>query len=120
MRDCMPACRYAKLYVVHRGCPGDARRMPGDAKGMPGGCPGDARGSGRYSGQRVHKFLNDWGDSKKIMSRFFSWDVKKSFSNQMAPNPIIFLNRDNFPPIFRKGSVVFLGNTFDIRLRDSM
>jgi hypothetical protein len=28
---------YAKLYVVHMGC-------PGDAWGMPGGCPGDARG----------------------------------------------------------------------------
>jgi hypothetical protein len=24
----------------------------------------------------------------------------KAFSNQMALNPIIFLNRDNFPPIF--------------------
>jgi hypothetical protein len=41
-------------------------------------------------------------------------------SNQMAPNLIIFLNRDNFPPIFRKGSVVILGNTYDIRLRDSI
>jgi hypothetical protein len=36
----------------------------------------------------------------------------------MAPNPIIFLNRDNLPPIFRKGSIVILGNTYDIRLRD--
>jgi hypothetical protein len=34
----------------------------------------------------------------------------------MAPNPIIFLNRDNFPPIFRKGSVVILGKTYDIKI----
>jgi hypothetical protein len=27
-----------------------------------------------------------------------------AFSNQMAINPNIFLNRDNFPPIFRKGA----------------
>jgi hypothetical protein len=34
------ACRYAKLYVVHMGYLGDARRMPG-------GCMGDARGNAR-------------------------------------------------------------------------
>jgi hypothetical protein len=42
------ACLYAKLYVVHMGCLGDALgmpwRCPGDALEMPGGCPGDARG----------------------------------------------------------------------------
>jgi hypothetical protein len=30
-----------------------------------------------------------------------------AFSNEIAPNPIIFFARENFPPIFRKGSVVF-------------
>jgi hypothetical protein len=29
----------------------------------------------------------------------------------MANHPIIFLNRENLPPIFRKVSVVILGNT---------
>jgi hypothetical protein len=33
---------------------------------------------------------------------------------------IIFLHRDNFPPIFRKGSVVILGNIYAIRLRDNI
>jgi hypothetical protein len=37
----------------------------------------------------------------------------KDFSNQIAPNHIIFLNRDNFPPIFRKGS-----NTSDVSVSD--
>jgi hypothetical protein len=31
----------------------------------------------------------------------------KALSNEIAPNPIIFFARENFPPIFRKGSVVF-------------
>jgi hypothetical protein len=33
--------------------------------------------------------------------------VVKALSNEIAPNPIIFFARENFPPIFRKGSVVF-------------
>jgi hypothetical protein len=36
------------------------------------------------------------------------------------PTITSFLNRDNFPPVFRKGSVVFLGNIYSIRLRDSI
>jgi hypothetical protein len=37
--------------------------------------------------------------------------VLKAFSNEMAPNPHHFFERENFPPIFRKGSVVFLGSS---------
>jgi hypothetical protein len=31
----------------------------------------------------------------------------KALSNEIAPNPIIFLARENVPPMFCKGSVVF-------------
>jgi hypothetical protein len=34
-------------------------------------------------------------------------DQLKALSNEIAPNPSIFFARKNFPPIFRKGSVVF-------------
>jgi hypothetical protein len=37
--------------------------------------------------------------------------VLKAFSNKMAPNPIIFFERDNFPPIFSKGNVVISDGT---------
>jgi hypothetical protein len=35
--------------------------------------------------------------------------VLKALSNEMSPDHLFF-NPENFPPVFRKGSVVILGN----------
>jgi hypothetical protein len=78
MRDCMPAlcilyaCSYAKLYVVHRGCPGGCQ---GNARGMLGGFQIQYKISILKS-----KFLNPFFNNhaliaQSLLSRFFSWDI---------------------------------------------
>jgi hypothetical protein len=49
---------------------------------------------------------NLWKKRRLIFAGLFR-PLLKALSNKIAPNPIIFFVRENFPPIFRKGSVVF-------------
>jgi hypothetical protein len=71
-------CHYAKLYVVHRGCPGDAQAMPGGI-------------IWRFQFQLKNPFKKSNVLSQFLMSPFFSWDVIKALSNEIGSQSRIYL-----------------------------